>query len=95
MLLYVHRDCKDYQGRGAQDGALNCHTAPELCFIEFSVALRSQRHTDYVHLNFHTGPKLVSARTAVWNCGAEVQQTDHTFEAIMTSDFGLKSGPDH
>ena len=30
MLLYVHRDDKDYQGRGAQDGHLDFHTAPEL-----------------------------------------------------------------
>ena len=29
-LLYVHRDHKDYLGRGAQDGHLDCHTAPEL-----------------------------------------------------------------
>ena len=30
VLLYVHRDHKDYQGRGAQDGHLDFHTAPEL-----------------------------------------------------------------
>ena len=30
MLLYVRRDHKDYQGRGAQDGHLDFHTAPEL-----------------------------------------------------------------
>ena len=30
MLLYVHRDHKDYKGRGAQDGHLDLHTAPRL-----------------------------------------------------------------
>ena len=30
MLLYVHRDHKDYWGRGAQDDHLDFHTAPEL-----------------------------------------------------------------
>ena len=30
-LLYVHRNHNDYQGRGAQDGHLDFHTAPELC----------------------------------------------------------------
>ena len=37
MLLHVHRDRRDYkgreaQGRGAQDGHLDFHTAPEFCF---------------------------------------------------------------
>ena len=32
MLLDVHRDrIKVYQARGAQDGHLHFHTAPELC----------------------------------------------------------------
>ena len=30
MLLHVHRDHKDYWGRGAQDGHLDFNTAPEL-----------------------------------------------------------------
>ena len=30
VLLYVHRDHKDYYGQGAQDSHLNFHTAPEL-----------------------------------------------------------------
>ena len=30
MLLYAHRDHKDYYGRGAQDNHLDFHTAPEL-----------------------------------------------------------------
>ena len=30
MLLYIHRDPKDYQGRGAQDGHPDFHTALEL-----------------------------------------------------------------
>ena len=29
MLLYVHRDHKDYKGREAQDGHLDFYTAPE------------------------------------------------------------------
>ena len=32
VLLYVHRDHKDCQGRGAQDVHLDFHTAPELWF---------------------------------------------------------------
>ena len=35
MLLYDHRDHKDYYGLGAQDGYLDFHTVPELlhcCF---------------------------------------------------------------
>ena len=43
MLLYVHRDHKD-GGRRMVTSAF--HTAPELCFIEFNAAFRSQRHTD-------------------------------------------------
>ena len=35
MLLYVHRDHKDCQGQGAQDGHLHFHTAPELCISKF------------------------------------------------------------
>ena len=30
MLLYVHRDNQDFQGRGAQDGHLDILTVPEL-----------------------------------------------------------------
>ena len=30
VLLYVHRNHKDYEGQGAQDGHLDFHTAPEL-----------------------------------------------------------------
>ena len=33
VLLHVHRDHKDHQGREAQDGHLDCHTAPELCYV--------------------------------------------------------------
>ena len=40
--------CTDHQGLGAQDGHIDCHTAPELCgnnvfFSYFNVALRPQR----------------------------------------------------
>ena len=31
VLFHVHRDRKDNQGRGAQDGHLDLHTAPQLC----------------------------------------------------------------
>ena len=45
MLLYVRRDRKDYQGRGAQDGRPNLLTAPEL---SSSVLLYVHRdHKDY------------------------------------------------
>ena len=40
MLLYVHRNHKAYQGRVAQDGHLDFHTAPE---FDFNVALRPQK----------------------------------------------------
>ena len=30
MLLYDNKDRTDYKGRGAQDGHLDFHTAPEL-----------------------------------------------------------------
>ena len=43
MLLYGHRDHKDYYGRGAQGGHLDIHTAPEFCDFKFNIALRSQR----------------------------------------------------
>ena len=33
MLIYVHRDHRDYSGREAQNGNLDSHTAPELCAI--------------------------------------------------------------
>ena len=40
-LLYVRRDRTDYQGRGAQDGHLDFHTATELYVVcKFNVALR-------------------------------------------------------
>ena len=31
MLPYVHGDRKNCYGRGAQEGHLDFHTAPELC----------------------------------------------------------------
>ena len=33
LWLYVHRDHKDYWGRGAQDGPLDFHTAPASALI--------------------------------------------------------------
>ena len=41
-VAYVHKDHKDYYGRGAQDVYLHFHTAPELWF-KFNVALHPQR----------------------------------------------------
>ena len=38
MLLYVHRNYKAYQGRGAQDGHLDFHTAPELCRVHVGLS---------------------------------------------------------
>ena len=37
MLLYVHRDHKDYKGRGAQDGHLDFHTQ----FLSYETFLMS------------------------------------------------------
>ena len=39
MLLYVHRDPMDYQGRGAQVGHLDFHTAAKLWFCTISARL--------------------------------------------------------
>ena len=39
VLLYVHRDHKDYQGRGAQDVHLDFHTAPELRIDQLDISL--------------------------------------------------------
>ena len=33
VLLYVHINHEAYQGRGAQDGHLDFHTAPEICWF--------------------------------------------------------------
>ena len=65
-LLYVFRDHKDYQGRGAQDGYLDLHTAPEFCLVLSSTLLYVFRdHKDYQgreaqdgYLDFHTAPEL-------------------------------------
>ena len=67
-LLYVHRNHKDYQGRGAQDGHMDFHTAPsELCEGGWLVECRFTS-TETVgllgtgaqdgHLDFHTAPEL-------------------------------------
>ena len=66
MLLYDHRDCTDYLGRGAQDGHLDFHTAPELCtLLRFFKFYDHRDCTDYLgrgvrdgHLDFHTAPEL-------------------------------------
>ena len=45
-MLQVHRNRTDYWGRGAQDGHLDFHTAPELWLagqVEFNAALRPWR----------------------------------------------------
>ena len=44
-MRYVHRDLKDYNGRGAQDGHLDFYTSSELRNIDifFSVALRPKK----------------------------------------------------
>ena len=39
VVLYVHRDHKDYQGRGAQDVHLDLHTAPQLLSLPVCLAL--------------------------------------------------------
>ena len=41
VLLYVHRDRTDCSGRGAQDGHLHFHTAPELCLNFFRCCFTS------------------------------------------------------
>ena len=63
-------------GRGAQDGHLHFHTAPEPCVsvkFKFSVALRPQRPSIKTfrdgHLDFHTAPELcVSVKVQVQRC---------------------------
>ena len=39
VLRYVHRDHKDLQGRGAQDGHLDFHTPPGLFAVEFMMMM--------------------------------------------------------
>ena len=63
VSLYVHRNHKDYQGQGAQDGHLDFHTALELCSLMLLYVHRDQ--TDYQgrgaqdgHVISHTLPKL-------------------------------------
>ena len=65
ILLCVHRDHKDYQGRGAQDGHFDVRTVlSSVDTRSFSVALRSQRPHGLsetgqdVHFDFHTAPEL-------------------------------------
>ena len=61
MLLHVHRNRTNYcKGRGARDGRLDFHTAPELwlsqvqrCFMS-TVTLRTGIRDG--HLVFHTAP---------------------------------------
>ena len=62
MLCHLHRDFKDYRGRGAQDGRLDFHTAAELCVTQRSVSLYVHRdgyHTDY------NGPPDIHTMTAL------------------------------
>ena len=64
ILVHVHRNQKDYLGRGAQDVHLDFHTAPELCaelVRVFSVALRPQRSYGLLRTStssFHTAPGI-------------------------------------
>ena len=43
MLLYVHRDHKDYYGRGAQDVHFDIHTADESSQYCFTSTLRNSK----------------------------------------------------
>ena len=44
QFIYVHRDRKDYYGRGAQDGHLDNYTVTEFC-IEAPVSSNNQQKT--------------------------------------------------
>ena len=48
VLLYVHRNHEAYRRRGAHDGHLDFHTAPQLCTtpVEVLLYVRSD-HKDY------------------------------------------------
>ena len=46
-MLYIHRNHEAYWGRGAQDGHLDFHTAPELWLQTLSTTF-----TDLVSLSF-------------------------------------------
>ena len=63
MLLYVHRDHKDFWGRGAQDGHLDFHTVPELRGQFRFTSTRDSllgtiQSTQDGHLDFHTVSEL-------------------------------------
>ena len=66
VLLYVHRDCTGYCGRGALDGYFDFHAAPELCHKYSSMLPYVHRDcTGYCgrgaldgYFDFHTAPEL-------------------------------------
>ena len=69
MLLYVHRDHKDYYCQGAQDGHLDFHTAlPKLllllkcCFTSTETVGLLGAGAQDVHLDFHTAPELLHTK---------------------------------
>ena len=82
VLLYVHRDHKDYYGRGAQDGHLDFHTAPELSL--------ASNCADVAHCSIHSTPafrRLPTWRKDVVN---ESLEFDRSVQALDdTSQFGL------
>ena len=67
LLLCIHRDHKDYLGRGAKDGHLDFHTAPELWILNKWLSLFIE------HLNSHQSGVLTVLfgcymAGATWNC---------------------------
>ena len=73
VYLYVHGSQKArYWGRTAQDGHLDSHTAPELCFTSTeTVGLLGTGAAQDVHLDFHTAPELWR-RFWLFNCNGRI-----------------------
>ena len=67
LLLYIHRDHKDYWGQGAQGIRLDFHAAPERwgCCSSSRLLYIHRDHKDYwgqgaqgIRLDFHAAPEL-------------------------------------
>ena len=59
MLLYVHRDLKDYLRRGAQDDHLDFHTPPELWTWKKNEYVHGQGKFENIRTGFLNGHGLV------------------------------------
>ena len=67
VLLYIHRDHKDYEGRGAQDVHLDFHTAPELWVVWLGIFnVRGDVDACDWRRGLHGHRKRVSTESWLW-----------------------------